>query len=374
MKEPNFFKWLCARILRLAQYIGIWFGGFFVLFLIASAIPGTSHVREDGDKYMNESISVICMVVPLIIIILITLIRKYRKQVHESQTEAPLNKEQPTKSVEGIEVVEPEVVGRIDINLSHLHVEEEKSSNNIQDEQLSFDEETKSFIYRNSELIDAAADIIFEISAASVSMIQRRLHLGYLSAAKIIDILKDFGVVSEFNGVTPRKVLISRDEYYRRKTLWQEKNKKQVDSIENAEDVFPKEEDVDAILLSVDLMDGHDFEEWCADLLKKTGYDKASVTKGSGDQGIDIVAVKDGIRYAIQCKCYSSNLGNKPVQEVYAGKEMYDCQVAAVMTNQYFTVGSKKLAEKTRVLLWDREKLKEMIADANTLTFDTKEI
>lgn len=271
MKKPNFFKWLCARILRLAQYIGIWVGGFFVLFLIASAIPGTSHVGEDGVKYMNESISVICMVVPLIIIIIITLIRKYSKQMYESQTEAPLNKEQPLQSVEGIDVVEPEVIGKIDINSLHV----------------SFVQEQESTVQKTDDSQNTHQQITIE---------------------------------------------------------------------------------------DVDWMDGHDFEEWCADLLLKTGYDEASVTKGSGDQGIDIVAVKDGIRYAIQCKCYSSNLGNKPVQEAYAGKEMYDCQVAAVMTNQHFTVGAKELAEKTRVLLWDREKLKEMIADANTLTFDTKGI
>jgi restriction system protein len=76
---------------------------------------------------------------------------------------------------------------------------------------------------------------------------------------------------------------------------------------------------------------------------------------------VDIVAVKDEIRYAIQCKCYSSDLGNKPVQEVYAGKEMYGCQVGVVMTNRHFTSGAKELAERTRVLLWDREKLIELL-------------
>lgn len=110
-----------------------------------------------------------------------------------------------------------------------------------------------------------------------------------------------------------------------------------------------------------DGMEGHTFEHWCADLLLKNGFTDVEVTPGSGDQGVDVVAIKDGINYAIQCKCYSSDLGNKPVQEVHAGKNIYHCQVGAVMTNRYFTSGAKELAEATGVLLWDRDKLMEML-------------
>ena len=74
-------------------------------------------------------------------------------------------------------------------------------------------------------------------------------------------------------------------------------------------------------LSEIDRMEGHDFEYFCAVLLKTNGYEKAEVTPGSGDQGIDVIAAKDGIRYGIQCKCYSSDIGNKAVQEAYSGKE-----------------------------------------------------
>lgn len=111
----------------------------------------------------------------------------------------------------------------------------------------------------------------------------------------------------------------------------------------------------------IDAMDGYSFEAWCAELLRKSGFTNVEITPGSGDQGVDVIAVKDGIRYAIQCKCYSSDLGNTPVQEVRSGKDFYDCDVAVVMTNRYFTKGAKQLAEKTMVRLWDRNKLKEMI-------------
>lgn len=106
-----------------------------------------------------------------------------------------------------------------------------------------------------------------------------------------------------------------------------------------------------------DQMEGHEFEFYCADLLKKNGFQNIEVTKGSGDQGIDIIAHKDGVKYGIQCKCYTSDIGNKAVQEAFAGKTYYGCHVAAVLTNRYFTKSAKELAERNAVLLWDRNKL-----------------
>lgn len=117
----------------------------------------------------------------------------------------------------------------------------------------------------------------------------------------------------------------------------------------------------------IDLLEGWDFEYFCADLLKESGYKNVTVTKGSGDQGVDILAEKDGIRYAVQCKRYSSELSNKPVQEVHAGKDMYKCQIGVVMTNSYFTPGAKDLAQATGVLLWDRDILQQMLCDITTI-------
>ena len=120
-------------------------------------------------------------------------------------------------------------------------------------------------------------------------------------------------------------------------------------------ETFLKYGGIDAELLTVDLMEGHEFERWCAALLIQLGFSSVEVTPGSGDQGVDILAQKDSIKYAIQCKCYSRDLGNKPVQEVHAGKAMYGCHVGAVMTNQRFAAGGRQLAEATGVLLWDRD-------------------
>lgn len=100
-------------------------------------------------------------------------------------------------------------------------------------------------------------------------------------------------------------------------------------------------------------MDGHGYEYACADMLKKRGYSRVTVTKASGDQGIDIIAYKNGKKYGIQCKYYSSPVGNKAIQETYAGIKYYNCDIGAVMTNNTFTASAKKLATKTGILLWD---------------------
>ena len=112
--------------------------------------------------------------------------------------------------------------------------------------------------------------------------------------------------------------------------------------------------------LPMDEMEGHDFEYYCADLLKANGFLEVEVTKGSGDFGADILAEKDGITYAVQCKCYDKPIGVKAVQEVYAGRDYYDRMVGVVMTNQYFTQPAVELAKKLNIMLWDRGDLDDM--------------
>lgn len=108
-------------------------------------------------------------------------------------------------------------------------------------------------------------------------------------------------------------------------------------------------------------MEGHEFEYFCADLLKQKGFVDVEVTKGSGDYGVDILAEKDGITYAIQCKRYTTPVGVKAVQEAYAGRDYYDRMVGAVMTNQYFTSPAVDAAKKLKILLWDGGYMESML-------------
>lgn len=110
-----------------------------------------------------------------------------------------------------------------------------------------------------------------------------------------------------------------------------------------------------------DDMDGGEFELYCADLLEKSGFTDVEVTKASHDYGVDILAEKDGVSYAFQCKCYTEPVGIKAVQEIYAGRDYYDCMVGVVMTNQYFTTPAVNVAKKLKIMLWDRGYLEAMM-------------
>lgn len=111
-------------------------------------------------------------------------------------------------------------------------------------------------------------------------------------------------------------------------------------------------------------MTGENFEKYCANLLSKNGFTNIHLTKASGDQGVDIIATKDYVKYAIQCKCYSTAVGNRAVQEVYAGKNFYNAHIAVVMTNQSFTESARELAQKNNVLLWDKTVLNNLLSNA----------
>lgn len=115
--------------------------------------------------------------------------------------------------------------------------------------------------------------------------------------------------------------------------------------------------------LIVDEMEGHDFEYYCADLLKEKGFLEVQVTGGSRDYGVDILAEKDGVTYAIQCKCYSTPVGVTAVQEAYAGRDYYDRMVGVVLTNQYFTAPAVEVAKKLKIMLWDRGYLEGMMEE-----------
>lgn len=116
--------------------------------------------------------------------------------------------------------------------------------------------------------------------------------------------------------------------------------------------------------IDFDLLDGHEFEYFCADLLRDNGFTGVKVTQGSGDHGIDILANKDGRKYAIQCKCYSKNVGNAAVQQAYSGNDIYNSDIAVVMTNRFFTPQAIQDARKLSVVLWDRKKLMDFVRHA----------
>ena len=122
--------------------------------------------------------------------------------------------------------------------------------------------------------------------------------------------------------------------------------------------------DLHTELIKINSMDGLTFERYTANLLKLNGFVDAKTTQSTNDYGVDVIAFRHGDKYAIQCKNYSSTLGNSPVQEVYTGMAHYNASKAAVITNSYFTENAKKLAVDNSVELWDRDVLIKFIDNA----------
>ncbi len=108
--------------------------------------------------------------------------------------------------------------------------------------------------------------------------------------------------------------------------------------------------------LNISNISPYDFEKKCAEILQKMSYE-VQVTKGSGDQGVDVIAQKKHKVIAIQCKKYTKPVGNKAVQEVIAGKDYYGADYAVVVSNASYTPAARKLASKCNVLLLNIKQL-----------------
>jgi S-DNA-T family DNA segregation ATPase FtsK/SpoIIIE len=75
------------------------------------------------------------------------------------------------------------------------------------------DPEPSSEELDGDEMLPAAVDVILETGQASVSMLQRRLKLGYARAARIVDEMEEKGIVGPFQGSKPRAILITKDQW-----------------------------------------------------------------------------------------------------------------------------------------------------------------
>jgi restriction system protein len=106
----------------------------------------------------------------------------------------------------------------------------------------------------------------------------------------------------------------------------------------------------------INQLSGLEFESFCKDILEGAGW-HTTTTIASGDQGVDLIATKGGIRVCIQCKRYGSPVGNSAIQEVTAGKLHWQGTHAVVVSNAGFTYSAKVLARSTGVLLVSHEEL-----------------
>lgn len=69
------------------------------------------------------------------------------------------------------------------------------------------------------ELLPQAVEVVLDAKMASVSMLQRRLKLGYSRAARIVDQMEEIGVVGPFEGSKPRQIMITKEQWLEMQTI-----------------------------------------------------------------------------------------------------------------------------------------------------------
>ena len=97
------------------------------------------------------------------------------------------------------------VIDKINAAVAEKEKGNAKGSGNAPSEQSAADE--------GDELLPAAIDVVMETGQASVSMLQRRLKLGYSRAARIVDEMETRGIVGPFEGSKPRQILITKEQW-----------------------------------------------------------------------------------------------------------------------------------------------------------------
>lgn len=115
----------------------------------------------------------------------------------------------------------------------------------------------------------------------------------------------------------------------------------------------------------IDKMSGEEFELFLVTLFQKMGYKTQHVGSTLHDFGADIIIEKDGMRTAVQAKCWHTVIKESSVQEVYTSMKVHNCTKALVVTNNFFSWHAMQLAKTNGVELWNRTKLAEVILSKN---------
>lgn len=213
----------------------------------------------------------------------------------------------------------------------------------------NFSEHSDEFIplFNLSPEYNNIVDVIHKyISLVGESNFNQITYLGFLAV-----FLKEKGFISYIQGTTEMYILVKKE-------IKSFKAVQLENSLNNSRTTAHKQKII--TIKDIDLFSGEEFEKYLADLLKSLGF-RTELTKGSGDQGVDILAFRQNKKYVIQAKRYKSTVGNAAVQQVVAGKAYYGADESWVITNSTYTKGAIELANTTNTKLWDREKLSNLI-------------
>lgn len=114
----------------------------------------------------------------------------------------------------------------------------------------------------------------------------------------------------------------------------------------------------------IDLMTGHEFEEFLHKLLNFKDFD-CTLTSKSGDYGVDLILQQGKRKIAVQAKRYGENnkVGVSVVNEIVGGAGYWGCNEKWIITNSYFTEPAVICAHRNKVKLIDREELCLMLKE-----------
>ncbi len=109
------------------------------------------------------------------------------------------------------------------------------------------------------------------------------------------------------------------------------------------------------------------YEFYAAKYLEKLGY-QTDVTNAVGDWGVDVFAIKNGIKYAVQVKMYGTSktkISRKDIMELYGAAAYFDCQAGVVIYNGKVNEDTIKIAQKLNIemIYLDLKDVEEKISE-----------
>ena len=104
-----------------------------------------------------------------------------------------------------------------------------------------------------------------------------------------------------------------------------------------------------------------EFEEWTADLFSCMGYEKVTLTPQSNDKGIDVLAVKNGLKIAIQCKKFKGVVGSPDVQAFLGAMQNAEVDKGFIITTGTFSIAAEKSTINMPIELYDKISLSNLI-------------
>lgn len=114
-----------------------------------------------------------------------------------------------------------------------------------------------------------------------------------------------------------------------------------------------------------------EFEIFIAELYSRLGY-KTQRTKTSGDEGIDVIAEKDGKKYVIQVKKSSKPIGSPVIQKLYGSMAHAFADYAICVSLAGYTTQARRFAENKLIELLDGNDLIDLIKQGQQFKFNLK--